>query len=101
MTTATADTSQFVLLFTRAVDDYIYAQPLYLPQVTINGTSHNVVYVATINNIVYAFDADTPSLAAPLWQVNLGPSAPQASHNALPRCGVLSTPVVDISSRTM
>jgi len=101
LTRSNVNTNQFGLLFTRAVDDYIYAQPLYLPQVTINGTVHNVVYAATINNSVYAFDADTPSLAAPLWQVNLGPAAPQVSHNALPRCGILSTPVIDTSSGTM
>jgi hypothetical protein len=101
LTTSNVNTSQFGLLFTRAVDDYIYAQPLYLPQVTIGGTAHNVVYVATINNSVYAFDADSPSLTAPLWSVNLGPAAPQATHNALPRCGILSTPVIEISSGTM
>lgn len=101
LTTSNVNTNQFGLLFTRAVDDYIYAQPLYLPQVTIGGSAHNVVYVATINNSVYAFDADSPSLSAPLWQVNLGPAAPQATHNALPRCGILSTPVIDTSSGTM
>ena len=101
LTTANVNTSQFGLLFTRAVDDYIYAQPLYVPQVSIGGAPHNVVYVATINNSVYAFDADTPSLSAPLWRVNLGPAAPQATHNALPVCGVLSTPVIEISTGTM
>jgi hypothetical protein len=101
LNTSNVNTAQFGLLFTRAVDDYIYAQPLYLPQVTISGAPHNVVYAATINNSVYAFDADTPSLSAPLWQVNLGPAAAQATHNSLPRCGVLSTPVIDIASGTM
>ena len=101
LTTSNVNKNQFGWLFSRAVDDYIYAQPLYLPQVTIGGAAHNVVYVATINNGVYAFDADTVSLSAPLWQVNLGPAAAQASHNALPRCGVLSTPVIDTGSGTM
>jgi hypothetical protein len=101
LNTSNVNTNQFGLLFTRPVDDYIYAQPLYLPQVTIKGTAHNVVYVATINNSVYAFDADSASLSAPLWQVNLGPPAPQTSRNALPRCGILSTPVIDTSSGTM
>jgi len=101
LTTSNVNTNQFGLLFTRAVDDYMYAQPLYLPNVTISGTAHNVVYAATINNSVYAFDADSASLSAPLWQVNLGPAAPQATHNALPRCGVLSTPLIDTSSGTM
>jgi hypothetical protein len=101
LTTFNVNTSQFGLLFTRAVDDYIYAQPLYIPQVSIGGALHNVVYVATINNSVYAFDADTPSLSAPLWQINLGPAAAQPPHNALPVCGILSTPVIEISSGTM
>jgi hypothetical protein len=101
LTTSNVNTNQFGLLFTRAVDDYSYAQPLYLPNVTIGGTAHNVVYVVTINNSVYAFDADNASLSAALWQVNLGPAAAQSGHNALARCGILSTPVIDTSSNTM
>jgi len=100
LTTSNVNTTQFGLLFTRAVDDFMYAQPLYLPQVTIAGGKHNVVYAATLNNSVYAFDADTAGLPAPLWQVNLGPVAPQKSAD-LPRCGILSTPVIDPSSATM
>jgi hypothetical protein len=95
------NTSQFGLLFTRAVDDYIYAQPLYLPQITIAGSPHNVVYVATINNSVYAFDGDSPALSSPLWQVNLGPAAKITTVKVLPHCGILSTPVIDQSTGTM
>ena len=98
LTPENVNTSQFGLLFTRAVDAYIYAQPLYLPQVTVSGTKHNVVFVATLNNSVYAFDADNATLTAPLWQVNLGPAA---TMTTLPQCGILSTPVIDISSGTM
>jgi hypothetical protein len=101
LTTSNVNANQFGLLFTRAVDDYMYAQPLYIPQVTIGGAAHNVVYVATINNSVYAFDADIPSLSAPLWQVNLGPPAAHVVNSALPHCGILSTPVIDTSSGTM
>lgn len=79
----------------------MYAQPLYLPLVTIKGVVHNVIYAATINNSVYAFDADSASVSAPLWQVSLGPAATLVSHNALPRCGNLSTPVIDQSTGTM
>jgi hypothetical protein len=101
LTTSNVNTTQFGLLFTRAVDDYVYAQPLYIPQVTIGGSVHNVVYAATLNNSVYAFDADTPSQSAPLWQVNLGPPATAVVHSAMPHCGILSTPVIDTSSGTM
>ena len=101
LTTSNVNKQRFGLLFTRAVDDYMYAQPLYLPQVTIGESAHNVVYAATINNSVYAFDADTPSLSAPLWQVNLGPAATLTSYNVLPRCGILSTPVIDVQSGIM
>ncbi len=72
LTTSNVNTTNFGLLFKRSVDDHIYAQPLYLPNVSISGGTHNVVYVATINNTVYAFDADSATLPTPLWQVNLG-----------------------------
>lgn len=98
LTTSNVNPSQFGLLFTLAVDGYIYAQPLYVPQVIIAGVPHNVVFVATLNNSIYAFDADTPSLSGALWHVNLGPAAPQTT---LPHCGILSTPVIQISSATM
>ncbi len=83
---------------TYAVDGQVYAQPLYVPGVTIAGHSYNVVYVATMHNSVYAFDADTPQVATPLWQVNFGPSVPSGQYNfndILPEIGVLGTPVID------
>src|SRR5579863_8270467 len=55
--------------FSLPVDGFIYAQPLYVPHVAIAGGTHNVVYVATENDSVYAFDADAS--AAPLWKVTL------------------------------
>src|SRR5216683_514118 len=68
--------SQFGKLFTRAVDGDLYAQPLYVPNINIPGEGvRNVVYVATMHNTVYAFDADNASQSTPLWQVKLGPSA--------------------------
>jgi hypothetical protein len=77
LNTSNVNKNQFGRLFSRSLDGYLYAQPLYVPNVTIlgNGT-HNVIYVATLHNTVAAFDADDPSQAAPLWQVNLGPSCP-------------------------
>src|SRR3954454_4117241 len=70
LTTTTVNVSQFGKLFERAVDDEIYVQPLYVEAVNIAGVIRNVVYVATNNDSVYAFDADDPAMTAPLWRVN-------------------------------
>jgi len=81
------------------VDGQIYAQPLYVSGVNIPGQgARDVVYVATMNNSVYAIDATAPQPAPALWQVNLG--APFLSslislRDIKPLIGILSTPVID------
>lgn len=98
--------------FTEPVDDAIYAQPLYLPQVVTSGGTYNLVYVATENNTVYAFDADAGGTAK--WQRSLTPtgSSPVNEKNDLNACnninpmippysgnvGITGTPVIDISA---
>src|SRR5947209_20174522 len=67
LTPGNVNQDSFGLLFTRSVDGQLYAQPLYVPNVTINGATQNVVYAATENNTVSAFDADNPSAVSPLW----------------------------------
>jgi len=76
LNTGNVNQSEFGKLFWRTVDGFIYAQPLYVPGLTIQGITRNVVYVATQHNSVYAFDADDPTASTPLWQVNLGTSVP-------------------------
>ncbi|MEO8822980.1 MAG: T9SS type A sorting domain-containing protein [Ginsengibacter sp.] len=61
----------FGKIFTRDVDDQIYAQPLVLSNFSIGGGTHNIVIVATVNNSLYAFDADDPNDSTPYWHVNL------------------------------
>lgn len=97
----------FRQLFTLAVDGQIYAQPLYMPGVSIGGATHNVVFVATMHNSIYAFDADAAAL--PLWTVNLGPSIPSSTFNPAnstytdiqPEIGILGTPVIDAATGTL
>ena len=100
----------FGLVFKLQVDDNIMAQPLYVPNVTINGTSHNVLYVATMSDSLYAFDADVGG--APLWTFNLAtfenatpvPIAQFAysgNKNIINNLGILSTPVIDLPTNTL
>ncbi len=100
----------FGKLYSFPVDGYVYAQPLYMPQVAIPGNGiHNVVLVATQHDSVYAFDADSPA-PMPLWHVNfLNPDAgittiASSDVNAtdiIPEIGITSTPVIDVNSNTL
>ena len=105
LNTSNVNVSQFGKLFSRVVDGQIYAQPLYVPGVIIGLGIHNVVYVATMKNNVYALDADDPAASTPLWQVNLGPAVPVADVGELEDIdqvvGITSTPVIDAASRIL
>jgi hypothetical protein len=101
LNTSNVNVSKFGKLFSRAVDGQIYAQPLYVPSVTIAGKTQNVVFVATMHNSVYAFDADDPSAFAPLWQLNFGTSVPSTCDDTQPEYGILSTPVIDPTTNTI
>ena len=72
----------FGKLFSYLVDGYVYGEPLLVSGLTVNGATHNVVFVATENDSVYAFDADNYGAGTPLWQVSLLQSGetPQTSN---------------------
>ena len=116
LTTTNVNVSQFGKLFERAVDDEIYAQPLYVEGVSVPGVGlRNVVYVATNNDSVYAFDADDPAATAPLWQVHYtNPAAgivPVTRTDVGQACGtyvdfagnigIAGTPAIDAAAQTM
>jgi len=119
LNTSNVATGTFGKLFSCTVDSPIYTQPLWVANLTINSTSHNVVFVATTNDSLYAFDADA-SPCVQLWKVNLLDSAhggttgeapvPSAPTNYLvgagggdiePTVGVIGTPVIDSSTSTL
>jgi hypothetical protein len=107
LTTGNVNQNQFGKLFTRTVDGNIYAQPLYVPSVTTSSGTYNVVYVATENDSVYAFDADGTA-TTPLWQTSLltGGAQPLTTTdvnctNITPVYGITSTPVIDPATNTM
>jgi hypothetical protein len=101
LNTSNVNASMFGKLFSRSVDGQIYAQPLYVPNVTIPAKGvHNVVYVCTEHNSAYAFDADDAAASAPLWQVNFGPAA-KIGIPGMAEVGITSTPVIDRASNTM
>jgi hypothetical protein len=101
--------SSFGKLFTQPVDGQVYTQPLYVPHLPIAGGIHNVVFVATEHDSVYAFDAD--SYQVPLWHVTfLDPSAGITTvskedagycKQIEPEIGVTDTPVIDLSTNTI
>jgi uncharacterized protein (TIGR03437 family) len=101
---ATVKPVTFGKLFSLPVDGQVYVQPLYEQNVSVAGQAHNVVFVATQHNSVYAFDAD--SAGPPLWTVNLGPSVASDIYDTAdgpytdiaPEIGILGTPVIDSST---
>jgi hypothetical protein len=86
------------------VDGLVDGQPLYLGRLTVAGAVHNVVYVVTEHDSVYAFDADT---GATLWHVSLIPSGETTSEavfdcdQVMPEIGITATPVIDRSAGVM
>src|ERR1700744_3168672 len=122
LTPANVNPTTFGKLFSNAVDGYVYAQPLYFANVTMGagtaqaGTTHNVFFIATQNDTVYAFDADSNggANASPLWKASLidaahgagagetpMPATAVMTNDIVPQIGITSTPVIDPNTKTM
>jgi len=109
LTPRNVSSSQFGKVFTIKVDGDLYAQPLYLPQLQIPGKGkHNLIFLATEHDSVYAFDADTPGDA--IWHVNF--TNPASGITTIPardvQCpfihpelGITPTPAIDPASGTL
>src|SRR5262245_6658635 len=96
LTPANVNVNTFGRVFGYLVDGRIYAQPLYVPNLAIPGKgTHNVIFVATAHDSIYAFDADSNggSNSAPLWQITLL----DAAHGAAG--GATTVPNGDVSSQ--
>lgn len=118
LTPAAVASGRFRRLFSCSVDGQVYAQPLYLSDITLPGRGrHNVVFVATEHNSVYAFDADSNSgeNATPLWQVSFNDPARGITpvpvedtscsrgngYSVEPELGITATPVIDSVTNTL
>ncbi|MGB8322361.1 MAG: chitobiase/beta-hexosaminidase C-terminal domain-containing protein, partial [Candidatus Acidiferrum sp.] len=122
LTPANVNTTTFGKLFSQPVDGYAYAQPLYMPSITLGvgtaqaGTKHNIIFIATEHDSVFAYDADSNigANAAPLWQVSLldaahgagagettVPNGDVSTTDILPEIGITSTPVIDPNTNTL
>lgn len=111
LTPANVSSGAFGKVFSYPVDGSIFAQPLYVPNVAIPGQgTHNVIYVVTESDGIYAFDADGLQ-STPLWYVSLinpaqGITAPNCYSvigpcNIYPTIGITGTPVIDATSNTI
>jgi len=104
LTPGNVGSATFGLVSTVALDDQVDAQPLVMPNVEITGGKypglHNVVYVATEGNTVYAIDADNGTV---LLSTNLGipVNYPLGCTNNGPNVGINSTPVIDFSANKL
>ncbi len=112
LTPAAVSGGHFGLRCSYPVDGQIYAQPLVVPSVTVNGTVHDLVIVATEHDSVYAFDANCNG-TGPLWHTSFlgaGITTMPCAANTQPQCntdiisperGITSTPVIKLANQTV
>ncbi len=117
LTPANVNVNSFGKLFAMTVDGTVYAQPLYVPGLTMSdGQVHNVLFVATENDSIYAFDADTNggANANPIWKISMLDAAHGAgagatpvpwrdtgSSDIAPTIGITGTPAINPATNTM
>ena len=111
LTTGNVTVQRFGAVFTLPVDDQVYAQPLVVGHVAVGDGYHNVAYIATVNNTVYAYDGDNGNL---YWQrsVTAPGMRPPRNTDMTGACGggyqdfsgnigIVGTPVIDAARGTM
>jgi len=111
LTTSNVNSQRFGKLYTLTVDDQVYAQPLVVGNLPISNGAHNVVFIATVNNTVYAYDGDNGSL---YWNKNYTVSGMRPPKNTdmnsgwctpylnfTTNVGIAGTPVIDSAGQTM
>ncbi|MEO8822978.1 MAG: T9SS type A sorting domain-containing protein [Ginsengibacter sp.] len=116
LATDNVSSGNFGKIFSRDVDDEIYTQPLVLSNFHIANGIHNIVIVATVNNSLYAFDADDANASTPYWEVNLtyDPAnyRPVNKADMIEACdghysdfsgnmGIVGTPAIDTSANIL
>ena len=109
LTPANVGSSAFTKLFSCPTDGYVYAQPLWVANLTVGGVNRNVLFLATEHDSVYAYDADSPSCIL-LWKTSfLGTNVTTMSwqdtsnntNDVYPEIGITSTPVIDAATKTI
>ena len=115
LTPSNLTVNTFSKLYSTAVDGIVYAQPLYVPNVTVTGGSaagiHNLVFIATQHDSLYAIDAQS---GAVVWQdsfllsglsgataITTCPATDTGSTDTTPEIGICSTPVIDPSTNLL
>jgi len=111
LTTSNVNVQQFGQVFTLTVDDQVYAQPLVVGHLLIGGGYHNVVYIATVNNTLYAFDGDNGRLywrksftapgMRPPKNIDMTGACGGTYTNFSGNIGIVGTPVIDAASGTI
>ena len=110
LTPTNVNVAQFGRKAVFSVAGQVYAQPLYVPNVNINSVLHNVVYIATEHDQVYAFDVNSSQMlwqknllitTSPLLQVTPVPNGDVSCDDMTPEIGITGTPVIDVPNNKM